>query len=64
MCESIVMVTTYREHIVKNVNKIVEKSLKIKVVAPLHGLVWKRSPQTIIDAYLKWAAAEPEKGKL
>ena len=29
--------------------------LPIQIVAPSHGLVWRKSPQRIIDLYLKWA---------
>ena len=30
--------------------------LDIKVVAPSHGIVWRREPKVIIDRYLKYAA--------
>lgn len=29
--------------------------LKIKIVAPSHGLVWRKNPVHIIDLYLKWS---------
>jgi len=29
--------------------------LPIKIVAPSHGLVWRKSPQRIIDLYMKWS---------
>jgi flavorubredoxin len=29
--------------------------LPIQIVAPSHGLVWRKSPQRIIDLYLKWS---------
>ena len=30
--------------------------LEIKVVAPSHGLVWRKAPARIINLYLKWSA--------
>ena len=37
--------------------------LPIKIVAPSHGLVWRKSPQRIIDLYLKWAGYSKEKAE-
>ncbi len=36
--------------------------LDIKMVAPAHGLVWKESPDQIIDWYRAWANFEAEPG--
>jgi flavorubredoxin len=40
------------------VTKAIEKvsSLPIKVIAPSHGLVWKKDPKRIIDLYTRWAS--------
>jgi len=37
--------------------------LDISVVAPSHGLVWRKSPQRIIDLYLKWSGYSREKAE-
>lgn len=58
------IVGKYRDHIVKNISKIVEQKLKINILAPLHGLIWRENLETIINAYLKWAKGESEKGKV
>lgn len=29
--------------------------LEIKIVAPSHGLIWRKDPQRILELYLKWA---------
>ena len=54
----------YREQITRNIEKIKELGLKIKIIAPLHGLIWRKSPKTIMDYYSKLAKATPEKGKI
>lgn len=54
----------YREHIVKDIEKILSLNLDVKVVAPAHGLIWKNNPKTIIDYYYKLGKAEAEKGKV
>jgi len=54
----------YREHIVKNIEKLLGLGIEIKIVAPAHGLVWIRNPRTIIDYYYKLGKAEPENRKI
>jgi len=39
----------YKEHITKNINKINDLGISIKIVAPSHGLIWRKSPKTIVD---------------
>ncbi len=54
----------YREHIVKNIEKLDKLGLDIRLLVPLHGLVWKKNPRVIIDYYKRWAQAVPEKNKI
>jgi flavorubredoxin len=42
---------------IKNLSK-----LKIKTLAPAHGLVWRKNPEKIIESYRKWSQQETEKG--
>jgi len=37
--------------------------LPIQIVAPSHGLIWRQSPQRIIDLYLKWAGYSKDKAE-
>ena len=50
-----------------NVLRAIDKlgGLDIRMVAPSHGLIWRKEPGLIIELYRKWAgyaAGEPEKG--
>lgn len=38
------------------------KGLPIEVIAPAHGLVWRREPQRIVELYARWARHEGEPG--
>lgn len=44
--------------VLKKINDIVKLDLKIKTIAPSHGLIWRKHPEKIIDAYVKWAKGE------
>ncbi|MBI4793250.1 MAG: flavodoxin domain-containing protein [Deltaproteobacteria bacterium] len=45
-----------------NVQKLLqtvrEMKLDIDMIAPDHGLIWRKNPQQIIDAYARWSNAE------
>jgi flavorubredoxin len=47
--------------ITRMLNKIKDMDLKIKMIAPSHGVIWRSEPGRIIEAYAKWAAGETEK---
>jgi len=47
------------------VTKAIEKvsSLPINVIAPSHGLIWRKEPKRIIDLYERWASYGKEPGE-
>ncbi|HDO20909.1 MAG: hypothetical protein NDF56_02450 [archaeon GB-1845-036] len=57
------IVGKYRKNIIENVGKILRIGLKVKVIVPPHGLVWKNNPNMILDAYMRWAEEKPVKIK-
>ncbi|MDR1587055.1 MAG: FprA family A-type flavoprotein [Treponema sp.] len=48
------IVSSFSSFVEKAVQKM--KPLPIKVVAPSHGMVWRRAPGKIVDRYLKYAS--------
>ncbi|AEF83875.1 metallo-beta-lactamase family protein [Treponema primitia ZAS-2] len=48
------IVASFSVFVVKAVEKLA--GLDIKCIAPSHGIVWRKSPKTIIDRYLKYAS--------
>lgn len=42
----------------KKIEEIQKMNIPIKMIAPSHGVIWRRNPQKIIDAYLSWAKNE------
>ena len=47
--------------VIKKIGEVQQSDWKIKMIAPSHGIIWKKNPQKIIDAYLKWGKGETEK---
>lgn len=53
------IIAAFSRHVLSAIDKI--KDLPIDVIAPSHGLIWRKEPKTIVDLYQKWAtyATEP-----
>lgn len=53
------VIAAFSRHVLSAVDKI--KDLPIDVIAPAHGLIWRKEPMTIFNLYKKWAtyATEP-----
>lgn len=41
--------------ILRKIDEIVKSGIKIKTIAPSHGVIWRGNPERIINAYLDWA---------
>jgi flavorubredoxin len=45
--------------ILKLVNRINEAGIELKTVCPDHGVMWRKNPGKIIDAYVAWSTQAP-----
>ncbi len=51
----------YAPRVLKLVEKVVASGIQIDMICPDHGVIWRKDPGKIIEAYLKWSRQEPEK---
>jgi flavorubredoxin len=51
----------YAPRILKLIEKVVASGIRIDMICPDHGVIWRKDPGGIIEAYLKWSRQEPEK---
>jgi flavorubredoxin len=54
----------YSTKVLKLVETVMELGLEFKMICPDHGIIWRRDPGKIIEAYVKWSKQEPEKKAL
>ncbi len=47
--------------IIRKIEEIQKLGLKIEMIAPSHGIIWRSNPTKIVEAYLSWAKGEAEK---
>jgi flavorubredoxin len=46
--------------ILKKVDEVVKMGIPIDVIAPSHGLIWRKDPGRIIQAYVDWSQGKAE----
>jgi flavorubredoxin len=51
----------YSNHIRKLLDHVLGLGLEFKMICPDHGIIWRKEPTKIIDAYVHWCRQEPEK---
>ena len=44
--------------VIRKIDEVQKLGLKIKMIAPSHGVIWRSNPGRIIEAYLRWAKGE------
>ncbi|SHJ62712.1 Flavodoxin [Geosporobacter subterraneus DSM 17957] len=44
--------------VVKKIEEIKKMDLKIDMIAPSHGILWRSHPDKILEAYMKWGRGE------
>ncbi|MBS7649754.1 flavodoxin domain-containing protein [Candidatus Bathyarchaeota archaeon] len=46
--------------VIKKIEEIQNLKLKIDMIAPSHGVIWRKNPTKIVEAYIRWAKGESE----
>ncbi len=54
----------YTPKILKLLESVAEMGIEIKTICPDHGVIWRRDPGKIIDAYARWSRQEPARKAL
>ena len=51
----------YSSVVLRKIEEVQKLGLKINMIAPSHGIIWRKDPMKIITSYIKWAKGEAEK---
>jgi anaerobic nitric oxide reductase flavorubredoxin len=47
--------------VTRKIEQVQKLGLKIDMIAPSHGVIWRKDPMKIVNAYLRWASGEAKK---
>jgi len=53
----------FNQLILRKIDEIQKMGLKINMIAPSHGIVWRSNPGKIVEAYVRWSKGEA-KGRI
>lgn len=51
----------YATHIQKLLERVLSLGLEFKMICPDHGVIWRKNPAKIVEAYVKWCRQAPAK---
>ncbi len=55
------IITPYSAMVGKKIDEVLAMNLPIEMIAPSHGVIWRKDPVQIVETYKKWASQTPEK---
>jgi anaerobic nitric oxide reductase flavorubredoxin len=50
------ILTPFASLIIRKVQEVVQMGIPIEIIAPDHGVIWRKDPSKIINAYLQWSS--------
>ncbi|MBM4031351.1 MAG: MBL fold metallo-hydrolase [Planctomycetes bacterium] len=54
------ILTPFSHLVTKKIEEVVALNLPVDIIAPSHGVLWRKEPLQIVYKYLEWAAQKPE----
>jgi flavorubredoxin len=58
------ILTPFAPLIVRKIEEVVAMKLPIDMIAPSHGIIWRKDPMKIVNAYMDWCTGKTAKQKV
>jgi len=58
------IITPFSKLVLKKIDEVLALGLPVDMIAPSHGIIWRKDPIQIVETYQKWAAQIPERRAL
>ena len=55
------ILTPFSEQVLKKIDELLALNLPVDIIAPSHGVIWRKDPLQIVRQYQEWARQIPEK---
>jgi flavorubredoxin len=55
------ILTPFSSPVLKKIEELMSLNLQVDMIAPSHGIIWRKDPLQIVRKYKQWASQEPEK---
>lgn len=54
------ILTPYSDKILKKIDEVLALNLPVNIIAPSHGVIWRKDPLQIVKKYQEWSRQVPE----
>jgi flavorubredoxin len=54
------ILTPFSDRVIKKIDEVLALNLPVDIIAPSHGVIWRKDPLQIVKKYQEWAAQKPE----
>jgi len=55
------ILTPFSALVLKKIEEVLSLNLAVDMIAPSHGVIWRKDPLQIVKKYRQWAAQQPQK---
>jgi flavorubredoxin len=55
------ILTPFSKFVVRKIDELKALNLPVDIIAPSHGVIWRKDPMKIVEKYYEWATAAPQK---
>jgi anaerobic nitric oxide reductase flavorubredoxin len=55
------ILTPFSNLVSKKINEVLALNLPVEMIAPSHGVIWRKDPLQIVKKYQEWSSQKPEK---
>ncbi len=55
------ILTPFSKLVAKKIEEVLALDLPVEMIAPSHGVIWRKDPMQIVRKYQEWAAQKPER---
>jgi len=55
------ILTPFSSLVLKKIDEVLSLNLAVDIIAPSHGVIWRKDPLQIVKKYQEWAAQQPER---
>jgi len=55
------ILTPYSNLVLKKIDEVLALNLPVEIIAPSHGVIWRKAPLQLVKKYQEWESQKPEK---
>jgi len=55
------ILTPFSQFVIKKIDELKSFNLPVEIIAPSHGIIWRKDPMRIVEKYYQWATGKSDK---